>query len=78
MPTAMKHDLIWGITSVDGDSLVVFYDLSASEICLNKRGGLKWEWPYKRGGLKWEWPYKRGGLWWEWPYKRETAVSSKH
>jgi hypothetical protein len=42
--------LIRGLAFLEGDNLVVFYYLSASEI-----------WPdYKRCGLWWEWTYKKG------------------
>jgi hypothetical protein len=38
-----------GEAPLDGDNLVVFYYLSASEIWLDERGDLWWECPYKRG-----------------------------
>jgi hypothetical protein len=38
-----------GVASLDGDNLVVFYYLSASEIWLDERGDFWWECPYKRG-----------------------------
>jgi hypothetical protein len=30
------------------NNLILFYYLSASEICPDKRGGLWWEWPCKK------------------------------
>jgi hypothetical protein len=42
-----KNGLIWEVTFLQGDSTVVFYYLSASEIWPDKRGGLWWEWPWK-------------------------------
>jgi hypothetical protein len=35
------------VTSLDGDSFVIYYYLSASEIWPDKRGDLWWEEPYK-------------------------------
>jgi len=40
-----------GVVSLERDSVVVYYYLSASEVCPDKRGDLWWEWSYKRGGL---------------------------
>ena len=40
--------LIREVTSLEGDNLVVFYYLKASDIWLHKRNGLWWEWPNKR------------------------------
>ena len=34
------NDLIRGVVSLEGDNVVVIYNLSASEICPNKRGDL--------------------------------------
>jgi hypothetical protein len=42
------------MASLEKENLVVFYNLSVSEI-----------WPYKRDDLLWEWPYKRDDLLWE-------------
>jgi len=38
-----------GVASLESDNLVVIYYLGASEIWLDERGDLWWEWPYKRG-----------------------------
>ena len=49
-------DLITGVASLEGDSLLVFYYLSAFEIYPDKRVGLYWEWPHKKGeGASWLW-----------------------
>jgi hypothetical protein len=78
------------MASLEGDNLLVFYYLIASEIFFDKKGG------FGRSGLiRWVaslegdnlyvfyylmistseiWPDKRGGLWWEWSYKRETTA----
>ena len=37
------NDLIREVVSFEGDSVVVFYYLNASEICPDKRGGVWWE-----------------------------------
>ena len=79
--TFSEIGLIRGMASLKGDNLLVFYYISASEICLDKRVDLWWEWPYKSVDLWWEWPYKRVtfsgsglikivGHWWKWPYKK--------
>ena len=49
--SAMKNGLIRGVAFPEGDILVVFYYLGASKICPDKRGGLRWEWPYKTGTI---------------------------
>jgi hypothetical protein len=45
---------------IDGDKLIVFYCLSASEVRPNKGDGLLWEWYYKRGDLWRKWSCKEG------------------
>ena len=37
------------MASLKGENLVLFYNISASEICSDKKGGLRWEGSYKRG-----------------------------
>ena len=79
--TFSEIGLLRGMASLKGDNLLVFYYISASEICLDKRVDRWWEWPYKSVDLWWEWPYKRVtfsgsglikivGHWWKWPYKK--------
>ena len=48
------------MTYLEGNDLLVFYYLRASEIWSDKRCGLWWELPYKRCGLWWELSYKSG------------------
>jgi hypothetical protein len=36
------------VAFLEGNNLVVFYNISASNIWPDKRGGLCWEGPYKR------------------------------
>ena len=48
-----KSNLIRGVTSLEGNSIVICNYLSASEIWPDKRGGLWWEWSYKKGLLLW-------------------------
>jgi hypothetical protein len=43
-----KSGLLKEVTSHEGDNLIGFYNLIISQIWLDKRGGLWWEWPYKR------------------------------
>ena len=46
--------LIAGVASLEEDNYVVFYYLTASEICPDKRGGLmalEQEWPVLRGTI---------------------------
>jgi len=39
------------VASLEGNNLVVFYYLRASENWPDKRGGFWWEWPYKRRAI---------------------------
>ena len=45
-----KGDLLGGgVTSLEGENLIVSYYLTDSEIWPDEGVGLWWEWPYKRG-----------------------------
>jgi len=46
-----KVVLVRGVSFLEGDNLLIFYYLSASEIWSDKKGGLRSEGPYKRGTI---------------------------